>query len=97
METRPLPRLRRLERPQAGCRQEKQVPAERCSCTTWTPIPPSKTTCRPSARNWCKDLVATLAKAIKNGRTTPGPIQPNEGHPNTFSQKLLAAFPALGQ
>ena len=43
------------------------------------------------------DLVATLAKAIKNGRTTPGPIQPNEGHPNTFSQKLLAAFPALGQ
>jgi hypothetical protein len=44
-----------------------------------------------------QDLVATLAKAIKNGRTTPGPIQPNEGHPNTFSQKLLAAFPALGQ
>ena len=44
-----------------------------------------------------QDLVATFAKAIKNGRTTPGPIQPNEGHPNTFSQKLLAAFPALGQ
>ena len=44
-----------------------------------------------------QDLVATLAKAIKNGRTTPGPIQPNEGHPNTFSQKLLAAFPALGR
>ena len=42
-------------------------------------------------------LVNTLAKAIKNGRTTPGQIQANEGHPNTFSQKLLTAFPALGQ
>ena len=44
-----------------------------------------------------QDLVATLARAIKNGRTTPGPIQPNEGHPNTFSQRLLAAFPSLGR
>jgi arylsulfatase A-like enzyme len=43
------------------------------------------------------DLVATLAEAIKNGRTTPGPAQANEGHPNTFSKKLLTAFPALGQ
>ena len=42
-------------------------------------------------------LVNTLAKAIKNGRTTPGQIQANEGHPDTFSQKLLTAFPALGQ
>ena len=44
-----------------------------------------------------QNLVTTLAKAIKNGRTTPGQIQANEGHPNTFSQKLLTAFPALGQ
>jgi len=42
-------------------------------------------------------LVAALAKAIKNGRTTPGPAQSNEGHPDTFSQKLLAAYPALAQ
>ena len=44
-----------------------------------------------------RDLVATLAKAIKNGRTTPGPIQSNEGHPDTFSQKLLTAHPTLAQ
>ena len=44
-----------------------------------------------------QDLVATLARAIKNGRTTPGPIQPNEGHPNTFSQSVLAVFPSLGR
>jgi len=43
------------------------------------------------------DLVAALAKAIKNGRTTPGPAQSNEGHPNTFSKRLLTAYPALGQ
>ena len=44
-----------------------------------------------------QNLVTTLAKAIKNGRTTPGQIPANEGHPTTFSQKLLTAFPALGQ
>ena len=41
--------------------------------------------------------ISALAEAIKNGRTTPGPAQANEGHPNTFSKKLLTAFPALGQ
>ena len=43
------------------------------------------------------ELVETLAKAIKNGRTTPGPNQANEGHPNTFDKRLLAKFPALAE
>jgi arylsulfatase A-like enzyme len=42
-----------------------------------------------------KDLVAKLAAAIKNGRTTPGPKQSNEGHPNTFHPRVLAEFPSL--
>ena len=42
-------------------------------------------------------LVMTLAKAIKNGRTTPGPNQTNEGYPNTFDKRLLAKFPELAQ
>ena len=43
------------------------------------------------------ELVETLAKAIKNGRTTPGPNQANEGHPNTFDKRLLTKFPALSE
>ena len=43
------------------------------------------------------ELVETLAKAIKNGRTTPGPNQANEGHPNTLDKRLLAKFPALSE
>lgn len=43
------------------------------------------------------ELVETLAKAIKNGRTTPGPNQANEGHPNTFDKRLLAEFTALAE
>jgi len=43
------------------------------------------------------ELVDALARAIHNGRTTPGPKQTNEGHPDTFSEQLLNAHPALGQ
>ena len=43
------------------------------------------------------ELVETLAKAIKNGRTTPGPNQANEGHPKTFDKRLLTKFPALSE
>jgi len=43
------------------------------------------------------ELVDALAKAIHHGRTTPGPKQTNEGHPDTFSEQLLNAHPALGQ
>lgn len=43
------------------------------------------------------ELVQTLAKAIKNGRTTPGPNQANEGHPNTFDKRLLAKYPVLAE
>lgn len=41
------------------------------------------------------ELVNELAKAIKNGRSTPGVKQTNEGHPNTFDKRLLALFPVL--
>ncbi len=42
-----------------------------------------------------QELVQELAKAIKNGRTTPGVKQSNEGHPKTFDKRLLAQFPIL--
>lgn len=41
------------------------------------------------------ELVNELAKAIKNGRSTPGVKQTNEGHPNTFDKRLLTLFPVL--
>lgn len=41
------------------------------------------------------DLVAKLAKAIADGRTTPGPVQPNDGWPNTIPAKVAALYPAL--
>ena len=41
------------------------------------------------------ERVNELAKAIKNGRSTPGVKQTNEGHPNTFDKRLLALFPVL--
>jgi len=40
-------------------------------------------------------LVNALAKAIDEGRTTPGPRQANQGWPNTISQPLLKKFPQL--
>ncbi len=42
-----------------------------------------------------KELIDQLNIAIRNGRTTPGPKQSNEGYPNTFHQKILSAFPAI--
>ncbi len=44
-----------------------------------------------------KELVADLAKAIHDGRTNKGSKQANDGHPNTFHAKVLAAYPALKQ
>ena len=41
------------------------------------------------------ELVNALAKAITDGRTTPGPKQSNEGWPNTIPQALLKKFPQL--
>lgn len=41
------------------------------------------------------ELVRLLTEAIRNGRTTPGPKQTNEGWPNTFSEKVLAVYPGL--
>ncbi len=42
-----------------------------------------------------KKLVADLAAAIDNGRTTQGPRQSNDGYPDTFPQRVLKEFPAL--
>ena len=44
-----------------------------------------------------RDLVQTLAKAIKDGRTTPGKKQANDGHPKTFDKRLLSKYPALAE
>ena len=40
-------------------------------------------------------LVNALAKALGEGRTTPGPRQANQGWPNTIPQPLLKKFPQL--
>ena len=42
-----------------------------------------------------KELVADLAKAFRNGRTTPGPRQQNEGWPYTVPKPVLQKFPQL--
>ena len=44
-----------------------------------------------------KTLVDALARAIRDGRTTPGPRQANQGWPNTISRSLLARFPQLAK
>ena len=41
------------------------------------------------------ELVEALAEAIRNGRTTQGPAQANDGWPNTIPQKVLKAYPKL--
>ncbi|MDA1140540.1 MAG: arylsulfatase [Planctomycetota bacterium] len=41
------------------------------------------------------ELVNALVEAIRNGRTTEGPAQSNEGWPNTFPKKVLDAWPKL--
>ena len=42
-----------------------------------------------------KELVSDLAKAFRNGRTTHGPRQQNEGWPNTIPKPVLQKFPQL--
>ena len=57
--------------------------------------PAEKTNLRDKHPEVVKDLVGKLSKAIRNGRTTPGPNQSNEGWPNTFNRRILAEYPAL--
>ena len=57
--------------------------------------PTEKTNLQAKHPELVLELVNDLAMAIKNGRTTPGAIQSNEGHPKTFDERLLARFPAL--
>ena len=45
--------------------------------------------------NKVKELVSDLAKAFRNGRTTRGPRQQNEGWPNTIPKPVLQKFPQL--
>ena len=42
-----------------------------------------------------KELVGELAKAFRNGRTTIGAPQKNEGWPNTIPKPILEKFPQL--
>jgi len=42
-----------------------------------------------------KQLINALAHAFREGRTTPGSRQPNQGWPNTIPQPLLKQFPQL--
>ena len=57
--------------------------------------PTEKTNLQAKHPELVLELVNDLAMAIKNGRTTPGAIQSNEGHPKTFDERLLDRFPAL--
>ena len=57
--------------------------------------PTEKTNLQAKHPELVLELVNDLAMAIKNGRTTPGAIQSNEGHPKTFDERLLDHFPAL--
>jgi arylsulfatase A len=41
------------------------------------------------------ELANGLAKAIRDGRTIPGPSQANQGWPNTISKPILEKFPQL--
>ena len=43
-----------------------------------------------------KELVDELAKAIGDGRTTPGEKQSNEGWPKRPSKGILTKYPQLG-
>ena len=45
--------------------------------------------------NKVKELVSDLAKVFRNGRTTHGPRQQNEGWPNTIPKPVLQKFPQL--
>ena len=42
-----------------------------------------------------KELAAVLAKAIREGRTTPGASQSNDGKPITFPERVTALLPVL--
>jgi arylsulfatase A len=42
-----------------------------------------------------KELAALLAKAIREGRTTPGAAQSNDGKPITFPERVTALLPVL--
>ena len=41
------------------------------------------------------ELAGDLAKAFRDGRTTPGPRQNNEGWPNTIPKLIVEKFPQL--
>ena len=43
-----------------------------------------------------QELIDGLARAFREGRTTPGPRQSNDGWPNTIAAPLLEQFPQLG-
>ena len=43
-----------------------------------------------------KELVTDLAEAFRNGRTTQGPIQSNEGWP-FLDKKMMQHFPKLAE
>jgi arylsulfatase A-like enzyme len=42
-----------------------------------------------------KELIDGLATAFREGRTTPGPRQPNDGWPGTIAASLLKQFSQL--
>lgn len=44
-----------------------------------------------------KAMAELLAKAIRDGRSTPGEPQHNEGWPNTFPAKVIELYPFLGE
>ncbi|MCP4823868.1 MAG: arylsulfatase, partial [Shimia sp.] len=43
------------------------------------------------------ELTNGLAKAIREGRTIPGPRQANQGWPNTIPKPIREKFPQLAE
>ena len=48
-------------------------------------------------RDKADGLAKLLAEAIRNGRSTPGEPQQNDGWPDTIPTKVLEAYPALSK
>jgi len=58
--------------------------------------PGEKTNLQHKHPELVRQMVDRLVTIIRNGRSTKGPAQMNEGWPDTFPKKVLAVYPQLG-
>jgi len=80
-------------RPRVALKDEKLPPVQLYDLEK---DPGEKTNVQDTHPELVSELADALVVAIRNGRTTAGPAQSNEGWPNTFPKKVLAAWPKLG-